>query len=366
MEDAGTTSSNPDDGANRAEAESEAEAEAERLLGIAEKLLQNRDFTGSREFAVLAHETEPLLEGPDQILAISDVFTAAEKRINNQYDWYSILGVERRADDSDLIKKNYRRLALLLHPDKNKFPHSDAAFKLVADAWAVLSDQAKKFLYDNELSLFSRVELGPKLAQTQEQAQFQQQNKLPVRRSPRGADGSGVTPNAVRYDGGAGGSSAGAGRSTARSISQISSFWTACPYCYVLYEYPREYVDFCLRCQNCQRAFHAAVVPSLPPRVPGRDAYYCCWGFFPLGFSISNSDAGKNTKPGFPNWMPPMFSGSMTAAVATSSATHDARQGRTGLVNFSHGSASAQIRRGGPAPPGTAPRKRGRPRKNPL
>ncbi|GAB2271436.1 hypothetical protein Dimus_006273 [Dionaea muscipula] len=151
MEDAGATTSAA---ANM--------AEAERLLGIAEKLLHNRDLTGSREFAVLAQETEPLLEGSDQILAISDVLIAGDRRVNNQFDWYSIIGVERRSDNPDLIKKSYRRLALLLHPDKNKFPLSDAAFKLVADAWAVLSDPLKKSRYDAELTLFSRVDLGPK------------------------------------------------------------------------------------------------------------------------------------------------------------------------------------------------------------
>ena len=108
--------------------------EAERLLGIAEKLLQSRDLNGSREFAVLAQETEPLLEGSDQILAVIDVLLAAEKRVNNHHDWYAILQVDRRCDDFEFIKKQYRRLALLLHPDKNRFFFADHAFKIVADA----------------------------------------------------------------------------------------------------------------------------------------------------------------------------------------------------------------------------------------
>ncbi|GMH00252.1 hypothetical protein Nepgr_002091 [Nepenthes gracilis] len=342
MEGAGTISGA---GVNR--------AEAERLLGIAEKLLQTRDLTGSREFAVLAQETEPLLEGSDQILAISDVFLASEKRINNQYDWYSILGVERRTEDADLIKKNYRRLALLLHPDKNKFPHSDAAFKLVSDAWSVLSDQSKKSLYDNELSLFSRVELGPKWAQ----APFQQQNKLRVRKNARGAGESGTSPNAARCE-----TEAGGGGGDNRSSSRLSSFWTTCPYCYLLYEYPRMYEGCCLRCHNCQRGFHAALVPSLPPLVPGKEAYYCCWGFFPLGFSIANLEAGKNPNFAFPNCMPPMNSGvaPATAAAPVSAGAEDGRQGREGLVDIADGNASANLRHAGTTPP----KKRGRPRKN--
>ena len=43
-------------------------------------------------------------------------------------DYYDILGVARDASDSDL-KKQYKRLALSLHPDKNSAPQSDEAFK---------------------------------------------------------------------------------------------------------------------------------------------------------------------------------------------------------------------------------------------
>ncbi|KAG5524254.1 hypothetical protein RHGRI_031059 [Rhododendron griersonianum] len=93
---------------------------------------------------------------------------------------YAVLQLDRRSDDTDLIKKQYRRLALLLHPDKNKCPFADAAIclvkqyrrlalllhpdknkcpfadaaiYLVADSWAVLSDLQRKSLYDNKLSM---------------------------------------------------------------------------------------------------------------------------------------------------------------------------------------------------------------------
>ncbi|MQL41703.1 J domain-containing protein, partial [Escherichia coli] len=60
------------------------------------------------------------------------------------------LQLDRSCQDLDLIKKNYRRLALLLHRDKNPFTLSDHAFKLVADAWALLSDPVQKPLYDKD------------------------------------------------------------------------------------------------------------------------------------------------------------------------------------------------------------------------
>ncbi|KAK4387678.1 DnaJsubfamily B member 5 [Sesamum angolense] len=179
-------------------------AEAERLLGIAEKLLRNKDFSGCRDFAILAQETEPLLEGCDQILAVAEVLLAAEnKRLaNNQPDWYSVLQVPQRTDEAELVKKQYRRLALLLHPDKNKFPFSDSAFRLVADSWAVLSDPAKKSAYDNEVvARFTKVDLVAMKKQHQQQSNQQKKqqrpaeenshHKLPVRRSSRSGGGDG-------------------------------------------------------------------------------------------------------------------------------------------------------------------------------
>ncbi|MBA0786724.1 hypothetical protein Gotri_027137 [Gossypium trilobum] len=82
--------------------------------------------------------------------------------------------------------------------------------------------------------------------------------------------------------------------------SEGPAFWTACPYCYVLYEYPNAYKDCTLRCQtkNCRRAFHAMVIPS--PPFNGNDTYFCCWGFYPLGFSGN----GKNMGRKFPSWSP--------------------------------------------------------------
>ncbi|MBA0751535.1 hypothetical protein Gogos_000452 [Gossypium gossypioides] len=77
--------------------------------------------------------------------------------------------------------------------------------------------------------------------------------------------------------------------------SEELTFWTACPYCYILYEYPKLYEDCTLRCQakNCRRAFHAVVIPS--PPVNGKDSRFSCWGFFPLGLSRGDQ---------FPSWSP--------------------------------------------------------------
>jgi hypothetical protein len=66
-------------------------------------------------------------------------------------DYYLILGVERTASDRD-IKRTYRRLAILYHPDKNPSGGAEAQFKEINEAYEVLSDPASKALYDERLN----------------------------------------------------------------------------------------------------------------------------------------------------------------------------------------------------------------------
>ena len=63
-------------------------------------------------------------------------------------DLYAILGV-KKSDSPDAIKKQYRKLARELHPDKTKGDKRlEERFKDVSEAYEVLSDDKKKAEYD--------------------------------------------------------------------------------------------------------------------------------------------------------------------------------------------------------------------------
>jgi len=67
---------------------------------------------------------------------------AAEK------DYYNILGVAKNATP-DAIKKQYRKLAMKYHPDRNKGnKQAEEKFKHLNEAYAVLSDPKKRKQYD--------------------------------------------------------------------------------------------------------------------------------------------------------------------------------------------------------------------------
>ncbi len=72
----------------------------------------------------------------------------SEKVYMSKRDYYEVLGINRVASD-DEIKKNYRKLAMEHHPDRNPDnPKSEERFKEAKEAYEILSDPNKRATYD--------------------------------------------------------------------------------------------------------------------------------------------------------------------------------------------------------------------------
>jgi molecular chaperone DnaJ len=70
--------------------------------------------------------------------------------MSSKRDYYEILGVTKSATHEEL-KKAYREMALLHHPDRvppEKKKEAEDTFKEISEAYAVLSDPQKRALYD--------------------------------------------------------------------------------------------------------------------------------------------------------------------------------------------------------------------------
>ncbi|VVU94291.1 DnaJ domain [seawater metagenome] len=63
-------------------------------------------------------------------------------------DYYKILGLNKNASDAE-IKKQYKKLAIKWHPDKNlNNPQAEEEFKKISEAYQILSDKNKRKQYD--------------------------------------------------------------------------------------------------------------------------------------------------------------------------------------------------------------------------
>lgn len=67
-------------------------------------------------------------------------------------DYYELLRVSKSASAEE-IKRAYRQLAILLHPDKNPHPDAAAGFRSITEAYQVLIDPEQKKIYDAELEI---------------------------------------------------------------------------------------------------------------------------------------------------------------------------------------------------------------------
>ena len=214
--------------------------EAMRAREIAEKKMENKDFLVARKIALKAQQLYPDVENISQMLMVCDVHCSAAKKIaGNEMDWYGILQVEEKADEAT-IKKQYRKFALQLHPDKNKFSGAEAAFKLIGEAQRILLDKEKRMLHNaRRQSSFGR---PPTTNFPSHRATSTSNVVLNNYRSGSGLNSQNQQPQQPAYQ---------------VNPDPHSTFWTTCPFCTVKYQYYKEVVNRSLRCQNCQKPFVA-------------------------------------------------------------------------------------------------------------
>ncbi|XVF56923.1 hypothetical protein PTKIN_Ptkin06aG0159700 [Pterospermum kingtungense] len=209
--------------------------EAVRAMGIAEQKMKNGDFEGAKKFALKAQKLFPGLENISQFLTVCNVHCCAKHKLyGSEMDWYGILQIEQSADESS-IKKQYRKLALLLHPDKNKFAGAEAAFKLIGEANMILSDQMKRSQYDMKCRV--SVKTAPK----------------PASHPTNGA--SSVSSQHQFRNNYQNGSSKFTGSYSSQQAHL--TFWTLCSACGVKYQYYKDFVNRLLLCQTCGASFIA-------------------------------------------------------------------------------------------------------------
>lgn len=273
--------------------------EATRAKEIAEKKFMAKDIVGAKKFALKAQNLFPGLEGIPQMLATLDVYNSAENKINGEADWYGILGVEQQADD-ETVRKQYRKLALMLHPDKNKSIGGDGAFKLISEAWTLLSDKTKRVAYDQKRNAksFKKASTtgGSSASQgmngfynfTKSTTSSSRATKSTTRTSHSSTPTSHSSTPASH-------SSTSASHSSTPAPSykpKPNTFWTVCHGCKMQYEYLRVYLNHNLLCPNCHQAFFA--IETAPPPVNGSKPP-TSWNFSQKQHNSNHQTSNKST-----------------------------------------------------------------------
>ncbi|KAJ0110625.1 hypothetical protein Patl1_03592 [Pistacia atlantica] len=194
----------------------DAEQDASRLKTICETKFKNSNLKSALKYAKKAHRLAPNLEGISSMLTAFKILRVASKSSTNATtDWYKILQVEPFSH-INTIKKQYKKLALILHPDKNSHLGCEEAFKLVGEGFRVLSDKIRRKEYDMRLRI-----------------RIQEEN--------------------------------------VNGLVGKDAFWTACSRCRLLHQFERKYLGHNLVCPSCNKSFEAVEVEG-SGKMSGGDA----------------------------------------------------------------------------------------------
>ncbi|KAE8055704.1 hypothetical protein FH972_012528 [Carpinus fangiana] len=190
------------------EPEQDKEEEAQRLKAMAETKYNNSNLKSALKYAKRAHRLAPNLDGISEMVTSFKILRVAATKSPGTAtpDWYKILQVEPFAH-INTIKKQYKKLALVLHPDKNPYAGSEDAFKLVSQAFRFLSDRIRRKEYDMKLRI-----------------RIQEENVV--------------------------------------GLGGLDTFWTACSTCRLLHKFERKYLEHNLVCPSCKKSFEAVEVET--------------------------------------------------------------------------------------------------------
>ncbi|KAI3870876.1 hypothetical protein MKW92_001665 [Papaver armeniacum] len=230
--------------------------EAARAKELAEKKMNSKDYVGARTMVFKAQKLYPSIENVGQMLTVCEVHCSAEhKVVGSEPDWYGVLQIEQTADEAS-IKKQFRKLALQLHPDKNKFPGAEAAFKLIGDAQRFLCDQSKRSQFDQKRKSMRPGQQRQSQNQPSRNTYPSKQHSNPVA-TGTAAQFTRMNPHQQKQ------------QTQPSHANGQQTFWTACPFCSIRYQYYRDIMNRALRCQSCMKPFIAYDLNNqgIPPGV---------------------------------------------------------------------------------------------------
>ncbi|CAN4077284.1 unnamed protein product [Withania somnifera] len=202
------------------EPEAESLDEAVRLKTLAEKKYNSGNLKSALKYAKRAYNLHSAVEGVSEMLtAFKILHIATVQAVTTAFgdgattttsalpDYYKILQTERFSH-INTIKTQYRKLALALHPDKNPSVASEEAFKVVGEAFRVLSDKIRRKEYDVKL----RVAMQSAVIMAED------------------------------------------------NDKETTSFWTSCSSCQFLHQFDKKYLGHNLMCPSCKKSFEAIEV----------------------------------------------------------------------------------------------------------
>lgn len=110
----------------------------------AENFFKQGNLDMALESIMRAADLQPSL--PDSFPFFAAYITHKAAAMNRSF--YTLLRIHDPFVDTDTVKKQYTSMVRLLHPDKNKSIAAANAFRIVNEAYAVLSDPVKRRIYN--------------------------------------------------------------------------------------------------------------------------------------------------------------------------------------------------------------------------